>query len=89
MLTKKLKLNALSEMMLKDKEMCFIMGGRFCSCSCAYEGTPGGSSSANNKEANYNLGPDGGYSTSGCNAYIMSGPGESGYGINLSLLKED
>lgn len=46
-----------------------IRGGtRSCSCSCAYEST-GGSSSSDNRSANYDLGDAGGYSTSGCNAY--------------------
>ncbi len=71
MLTKKLKLSALSEMMLKDKEMCSIMGGRFCTCSCAYANS-GGSKSEDNKNANYDCGPGGYSSTSGCNQYYKS-----------------
>ena len=76
MLSKKLKLSALSEMMLKDKEMCSIMGGRFCTCSCAYA-NQGGSSSENNSAANYGLGAHGGYSTSGCGVYETTAPGQT------------
>jgi natural product precursor len=78
MLTKKLKLSALSEMMLKDKEMGSILGGegRWCTCSCAYA-NQGGSSSNDNSAANYDLGPHGGYSTSGCNVYETTGPGQT------------
>jgi len=35
MLKKKLKLSGLSESILRDKEMCSIHGGRYCSCSSA------------------------------------------------------
>ncbi len=75
MLKKKLKLSALSEAMLKDKEMSSLFGGgepRYCTCSCAFEGKPGGASSEENKAANYSLGSYGGYSTTGCNQYYMS-----------------
>jgi natural product precursor len=49
----KLKLNALSEANLLDREMNGLRGGeRFCTCSCYYEGK-GGSSSGDNRNANY------------------------------------
>ncbi len=71
---KKLKLCSLTENCLKEKEMCSIQGGfRECGCSCAYEDPKlGGSTSEQNMNANYNLGPTGGYSTTGCNQYMMS-----------------
>ena len=75
MLTKKLKLSALSEAMLKDKEMCSILGGTLCTCSCLYEGKPGGASWDKNSAANYHLGGpygNGGYSPGGCNNYYTS-----------------
>jgi natural product precursor len=67
----KLKLNALSDMNLAGKEMNALRGGRECGCSCAYQNS-GGSSSQSNSGANYNLGPYGGYSKSGCNQYVTS-----------------
>ena len=88
MLTKKLKLSALSEMMLKDKEMGSILGGdRYCTCACAYA-NQGGSPSYDNSAANYDLGVEGGYSTSGCNAYETVGPGVTKYNSMLAFLKE-
>ena len=71
MLKKKLKLSTLSDSMLKDKEMVAIFGGdsRYCMCSCAFE-DQGGSTSEDNSAANYKLGDNGGYSTSGCNKYV-------------------
>lgn len=59
-----LKLNALESSSLSKKEMNLINGGdaRVCVCACQFEGTPGGSSTLDNKMANYNLGPRGGYS---------------------------
>ena len=52
---KRFKLNALSAEGLRQKEMNAIMGGtRMCSCSC-YWANQGGSSSDDNKSANYNL----------------------------------
>lgn len=70
MTTRKLKLSTLSKAVLKDKEMDSIFGGdSICTCSCAYAGQPGGSSSNNNMVANLNLGP-GGHSVNGCNQYF-------------------
>lgn len=67
---KRFKLNDLSTEALQQKEMNAIMGGtRICSCSC-YWASQGGSSSDDNKSANYNLGDSGGYSTDGCNQYF-------------------
>lgn len=91
MLTKKLKLSALSEMMLKDKEMGSILGGedqdRYCTCACAYA-NQGGSPSYDNSAANYDLGPEGGYSTFGCNTYETVRPGITRYNSGLARLKE-
>jgi natural product precursor len=67
----KLKLNALSEANLLDREMNVLRGGdRVCGCSCYYANS-GGSSSGDNRTANHGLGNDGGYSTSGCNQYVQ------------------
>ncbi|MEE1240498.1 MAG: TIGR04149 family rSAM-modified RiPP [Bacteroidaceae bacterium] len=90
MLKRKLKLSALSEALLKDKEMSTIFGGgdsRYCTCSCAYEGLPGGASAEDNRAANYNLGNYGGYSTTGCNQYYMSST-SGAYGSDPALVKE-
>lgn len=52
----RIKLNALSEAQLHDKEMNAILGGSYsCECSCYYEGQPGGSTSADNAVANSGL----------------------------------
>ena len=79
----------LIDMMLKDKEMGSILGGegRFCTCSCAYANSKG-SSSENNSAANYDLGPEGGYSTTGCDAYDTVAPGVTQYNSALAFLKE-
>lgn len=90
MLKRKLKLSALSEALLKDKEMSTIFGGgdsRYCTCSYAYEGLPGGASAEDNRAANYNLGNYGGYSTTGCNQYYMSST-SGAYGSDPALVKE-
>ena len=90
MLKRKLKLSALFEALLKDKEMSTIFGGgdsRYCTCSCAYEGLPGGASAEDNRAANYNLGNYGGYSTTGCNQYYMSST-SGAYGSDPALVKE-
>ena len=90
MLKRKLKLSALSGALLKDKEMSTIFGGgdsRYCTCSCAYEGLPGGASAEDNRAANYNLGNYGGYSTTGCNQYYMSST-SGAYGSDPALVKE-
>ncbi len=69
MLTKRLKLKALSEAMLRDKEMGCLMGGCvMCTCSCLYT-HENGITSEQNSVANYHLGDYGGYSTAGCNNY--------------------
>jgi natural product precursor len=78
----KLKLNILSKANLRKREMDILRGkepytGRWCSCSCYYEGN-GGSSSNDNSSANYNLGSTGGESTNGCNQYYTL-PGGSSY----------
>jgi natural product precursor len=57
----KLKLNVLSENNLLEREMNVLRGGRFCTCACAYA-NKGGSSSSDNRSANYGIGDDGGYS---------------------------
>jgi natural product precursor len=64
----KLKLNALKEQDLAEKEMNYLRGGRSCSCSCYYANY-GGASTSDNMVANYNIGQNGGYSTNGCNQY--------------------
>jgi natural product precursor len=65
---KKIKLNILESQNLSDKEMNKVRGGdRTCTCSCA-----GSSSIGSNMEANYNIGANGGHSTSGDNCYQMT-----------------
>lgn len=60
----RIKLNALSESCLQDKEMNAIVGGHeTCRCSCTYA-DQGGSSESNNMMANA---ADLLYSTTGCN----------------------
>ena len=66
---KKLKLTTLSEAILKDKESNAIKGGNLCTCSCYWEGTEGGSSTGDNRSANYAL--DLG-SQHGCNQYYQT-----------------
>ena len=63
---KKLKLTALSENIMKDKEMKAIVGGNCCRCSCYWEDR-GGSSSDDNLAANY---ADDLESVHGCNQYV-------------------
>jgi natural product precursor len=64
---KNMKLNALENQSLSNKEMNKVRGGdRTCTCSCA-----GSSSISSNMSANYNLGSGGGHSTSGQNCYEM------------------
>lgn len=62
----KLKLTTLSEAIVKAKESNAIRGGNFCQCSCYWEGTKGGSSTDDNRSANYDLGTT---SEHGCNQY--------------------
>lgn len=60
-----LTLVKLSKRLLSARQMGDLFGGvRDCTCSCT-----GTSSSSDNRTANYNLGDNGGYSTSGCNQY--------------------
>lgn len=66
----KIKLNNLAENSLANREMKEIKGGKCCTCSCAYADT-GGSSPKDNRAANYNIGDNGGHSTSGDNYYFM------------------
>ncbi len=69
---KRFKLNVLSYEQLRQKEMSTIVGGvRACTCSCYWENQTG-SSSADNKNANYALGDYGGESIHGCNQYLTS-----------------
>ena len=64
---KKLKLTALSENIMKDKEMKAIVGGVLCcTCSCYWENNTG-SSTDDNRDANFILGTE---SEHGCNQYI-------------------
>ena len=71
MLTRRLKLTALSEAMLRDKEMgCLLGGSACCFCSCLYEGQSGGSTSSQNSVANSALGMS---SPMGCNSYFYCG----------------
>ena len=63
---KKLKLNALSEVSLEDKEMKALKGGTCCTCSCYWENR-GGSDSNDNMKANYKTGAE---STQGCNEFV-------------------
>lgn len=62
----KLKLTALSDAIMKDKEMSAILGGNCCTCSCYWENNTG-SSSVDNRDANFNWGIN---SPIGCNQYI-------------------
>lgn len=81
---KRFKLNALSAEQLRQKEMNAIVGGyRACSCSCYYA-DKGGSSSSDNKNANYNLGDQGGESYQGCNQYFKSSDTHISYIPNAS-----
>ena len=71
----KLKLNTLSKLQLKNRELSQIKGGG-CTCSCYYA-NHGGSSPQDNSNANYGLGN--GYSPNGCNQYISpAGSGKIG-----------
>lgn len=61
----RLKLNALSEASLKDKDMNVLKGGNCCNCSC-YWADRGGSSIEDNTNANYSNDTE---SKDGCNQY--------------------
>lgn len=72
---KKLKLNALSEVSLEDKEMNVLKGGNSAGCHCScYWSDYRGSGSDDNMAANYSSG-DGTISKQGCNQYWMVGSG--------------
>lgn len=72
---KKIKLNALSEANLGDKEMNSLRGGEFCcGCSCYWEGQYG-SSAMDNMGANHESWTE---STQGCNQYGWCGEGYEG-----------
>lgn len=62
----RIRLNALSESILRDKEMNAIFGGGTCSCSCYFE-NKGGSPDGTNMAANGAFGYD---SEHGCNQLI-------------------
>ena len=64
----KLKLNALSEANLLDKEMNVLIGGIACGCGCHYA-DKGGSSIAGNRGANSYSG----YESYGCSYYWQDG----------------
>jgi natural product precursor len=64
----KLKLNQLSKANLKKREMSKVVGGRYCSCGCNYQGSGGGSSPMDNANANYWTG-DNGATSYGNNTY--------------------
>lgn len=49
---KRFKLNTLSAEGLRQKEMNAIVGGDTCGCGCLYEGQKGGSTTADNMNAN-------------------------------------
>lgn len=79
----KLKLTALSDAIMKDKEMSAILGGNCCTCSCYWEGK-GGSSVEDNKNANYAVD---GYSVNGCNGYWACDDGYT-FDVDSSWLHE-
>lgn len=67
-----LKLNRLNSNKIDAKKANKIRGGvDCCCCGCNYEGTQGGSSSADNASANKDLG----IRTRNQNAYLMWCPG--------------
>ena len=68
---KRFKLNAISAEGLLQKEMNAIVGGKDCTCSCYWYGQ-GGSPDGANSYANYGIGPNGGYSTQGCNQALTT-----------------
>jgi natural product precursor len=80
----KLRLNVLNEQDLKEKQMNALRGGedRFCTCSCS---APGGSGIVANRDANYVIGPDGGYSGQGDNNYWYDGY-DGAYGDNAVII---
>lgn len=69
---RKIKLSDLSDAGLKDKELNALRGGvdgAFCGCSC-YWADKGGSSSADNSDANWDQGS---ISKQGCSQYVTEG----------------
>jgi natural product precursor len=70
----KLRLRTLNEQYLAEKQMNALKGGQTCFCSCYWAGQ-GGSSSIDNRNANYNLASEGGYykSEHGCNQHAYDG----------------
>ncbi|MDR2651855.1 MAG: TIGR04149 family rSAM-modified RiPP [Prevotellaceae bacterium] len=69
---KKLRLGILREQYLEEKQMNTLKGGaRVCSYSCYWENNTSSSELAN-RNANYNLGDSGGYSTDGCNQHYVA-----------------
>jgi natural product precursor len=65
MIMKNMKLNALENQNLNNKEMNAVRGGDGCCCGCNYQGQQGGSSTADNNSAN----TAGGLSSPGCQTY--------------------
>jgi natural product precursor len=66
---KRFKLNKMSGERLHQKEMNAIIGGDTCGCGCLFQGKPGGSSTADNKNANYKNGYFSAYSYYVCDDY--------------------
>lgn len=68
----KINLNILNEQNINNIEMNRLKGGddRGCSCSCYWADKKGGASIEDNRDANYNVGPSGGYSIYGDNCYV-------------------
>lgn len=78
----RIKLNALSESCLQDKEMNAIVGGHdVCRCSCAFA-NQGGSNESDNMVAN---GQYGYHSATGCNQMIYTP--ETGEDLKIPFLK--
>ena len=68
---KKIKINAME---LSNPQMNGLRGGKFCTCSCYWAETNGITIEAN-RQANYDLGSNGGESLHGCNQYIQDDNG--------------
>jgi natural product precursor len=73
---KKMKLNALENQSLNNKEMNAVRGGDGCGCGCNYAGTEGGSSTSDNASANN----AGGLTSPGYTAPTLSWTSDSGSG---------
>lgn len=76
---KNIKLNRLSDAELLDREMSDLKGGRSCGCGCHYENS-GGSSTSDNRGANYAGGSSGLQSSGGS----TSCQGDYGNGLSGS-----